>query len=404
MKTQLTLFCLAVTIGTQAQGTLEDYRRAYSLQDKFGANKVMHWARNIQWKDSSAVFTYETETENGRMLTTYNAETKEKTQKAYKQEKPKQDPGSPFRQHERHWMEIDEETEQRVCPSPDGKWEAWIEGYNLILHEKGKPFSQKRQLSQDGTIGEYYSNQIYWSPDCRHLFVCKRKPVEKRYAYYVESSPKDQLQPILHKQEYAKPGDQLPYHTPVMFSIDGSRHEGSTELCKEQYDLNNFEWSEDGKEIFFDFNERGHKHYRVLAMNAENGSVRTVVEEQSSKFVNYSRQYRQFLNHSKQLLWMSERDNWNHLYLYDTEKAKVLRQITRGEWCVRQVLRVDEEKSLIYFTASGVDKDCDPYLIKYYKVGLGRKEYGVPHSRRRQPHGTVRPPIPLPRGYILESG
>jgi hypothetical protein len=42
---------------------------------------------------------------------------------------------------------------------------------------------------------------------------------------------------------------------------------------------------------------------------------------------------------------MSERDNWNHLYLYDVQKSKVIRQITTGDWFVRSIQRVDEEKA-----------------------------------------------------------
>ena len=107
-------------------------------------------------------------------------------------------------------MEVDEEQDPRPVVSPDGRTEAYIEGYNVVLHEVGKPYSEKRVLSQDGTIGCYYSNRIYWSPDSRHIFVCKRRPVAKRYVYYVETSPPDQLQPILHQQEYAKPGEHPP--------------------------------------------------------------------------------------------------------------------------------------------------------------------------------------------------
>ena len=48
---------------------------------------------------------------------------------------------------------------------------------------------------------------------------------------------------------------------------------------------------------------------------------------------------------------MSERDNWNHLYMYvDRTTAQPIRQITKGEWYVRDILRVDETNQLIYFS------------------------------------------------------
>ena len=57
----------------------------------------------------------------------------------------------------------------------------------------------------------------------------------------------------------------------------------------------------------------------MMAMNAETGKLRTVVEERANTFVNYGRLWRRFIKDGKQLLWMSERDNWNHLYLYAEE-------------------------------------------------------------------------------------
>ena len=57
----------------------------------------------------------------------------------------------------------------------------------------------------------------------------------------------------------------------------------------------------------------------MMAMNAETGKLRTVVEERANTFVNYGRLWRLFIKDGKQLLWMSERDNWNHLYLYAEE-------------------------------------------------------------------------------------
>ena len=460
-----------------SQGTLQDYKRAYSLYDKFKADNVYHWAQGIQWHDSTHVFHYSIQTSEGKRFVTFDVDKMEK--KVFQSEKemreslaPKPENGrnqrfdrqrrgdmaqrnSPFRQKQRHWMEVDEENEPRLITSPNGKWDAYIEGYNVVLHQVGKPYSQKRVITQDGTIGNYYSNRIYWSPDSRKIFVCKRRAVEKRFAYYVESSPQDQLQPILHKQEYAKPGDELPQFVPCIFDCIGPDTlmnasirtlVADTALCPNQYSLDWFRWSDDSREVTMEYNQRGHKVYRLLAMSAETGKMRTLIEERSDKFVNYNRLWRQWINldggrrnfegrssaampqvesadvistspslllrnssllprtsplqpsssptgeklrnssillpPSQSLLWISERDNWNHIYLYDmsnqpTSKKKKRNlsadgafQITKGNWCVREVIRVDTDEKRIYFTACGVNPDEDPYLIHYYSIKM----------------------------------
>ena len=244
----------------------------------------------------------------------------------------------------------------------------------MVIHNTDEPYSNTRRLTQDGTIGKYYSNRIQWSPDGKYILVCKRRPVEKRYVYYVESSPSDQLQPKLHKQEYAKPGDELPQHYPVIIEVaTGKAVEADASLIGNQYDLEWLQWSPDSKYVTMEYNQRGHHLYQLLAMDAATGQLRTVVEEKASTFVNYTRLWRQFINEGKQLLWLSERDNWNHLYLYDVKTSKVIRQITKGPWCVRDIQYVDEKEGTIYFSASGRNSGEDPYHVHYYKIGIDGK-------------------------------
>ncbi len=395
----------------RAQGTAADYKRAYGLYDKFQQKNVTHWAHDIGWQDSSNVLHYYIETQDGTRYITYDVTSG--VSKTYNSLKEMRDAlgmrerrnpwgqrrnADPFRHPQRHWMETDDEQDQRVVASPDGKLDAWIESNNIYIHEVGKPYSEKHALTQDGTIGRYYSSNIYWSPDSRKLFVCKRNSVEKRYVYYVESSPADQEQPILHKQEYAKPGDELPQHWPVIISLtlpdsataaanksksllDGmvvKKVEADPHAVENQYSLDWFQWTPDSREVTMEYNRRGHQLYQMLAMSATTGNLRTVVEERSNTFVNYSRLWRQFINDGKQLLWTSERDNWNHIYLYDVQPDKKgrlakPRQVTKGDWFVRRVENVDEQNRVIYFAASGVNKDEDPYLIHYYKIGFDGK-------------------------------
>ena len=369
--------------GASSQDMVARYDKAYSLPRTFARDSVFHWAQNSAWCDSSYVLHYEISTPQGRKYISFDAAkgtshtyaSYQEMEKALKLKKRPEWKPQFGRKKQRHWMEVDEEQDAYPVLSPDGKLEAYIEGYNVVVHEAGKPYTEaKRILTQDGTIGCYYSNRIQWSPDGKRIFVCKRVPVAKRYAYYVESSPADQLQPILHKQEYAKPGDALPQHYPVIIDVNtGKKVEADRHQIENQYDLDWMQWTPDSKEVTMEYNQRGHHLYQMLAMNAETGKLRTVVEESSEKFINYPRLWRQFVKDGKQLLWMSERDNWNHLYLYDVQKAKVIRQITKGDWFVRGIQRVDEEKGEIYFSASGMNKNEDPYLVHYYKIGMDGK-------------------------------
>ena len=362
-----------------AQGSLDDYNRAYALRKSFSADSVVNWARRVEWKDSTHTLTFEIMTTQGRRFASLDAESlsdalyesREARDKALGVTPPPA-PKPQFGRHkERHWMEVDEEQELTPVYSPDGSLVAYIEGYNVVVRPVAQPDAPKRVLTQDGTIALYYSNRLQWSPDGSKLFAYRRRPVEKRYVYYVESSPSDQLQPILHKQEYAKPGDELPQKYPTIIDVkSGNQVVADAHLIENQYELEWMQWTEDGSAVTMEYNQRSHHLYQLLSMDANSGTLRTIVEERSDKFVNYPRIWRQFIKGGKQLLWTSERDNWNHIYLYDVAKAQPVKQITKGSWCVREVLNVDEKNGVILFSASGVNPSEDPYNIHYYKIGL----------------------------------
>lgn len=418
-KSGVLLFALGSMscISLWAQGTVEDYNRAYTLREKYNAKHVLYAGVVPHWVDQTSAFWYVRQTEKGKEYVKVDAASKKRTA-LFDQQKmaaaltekagreinaynlPLQncrlnisldtlrfqldgkfwaysiknnrllDEGAiPSRGKERHWMEVDDEKDGRPVTSPDGKWTAFIKNDNVYVREVAT--GKEKQLSQDGTLSNYYSSYIQWSPDSKSVVSCRIRPVEKRYVYYVESSPADQAQPKLHKQEYAKPGDELRFKVPCIFEIEsGRRLIPSTELFSHQYELSGPMWNADSKAITFEYNERGHKVYRVLEMSAVDGSVRTLIEEKEEKYVNYPRIYRNYLSDGKRIIWSSERDNYNHLYLYDRATGKPLNQITKGEWYVRGVQHVDEANEVIYFSANGMKKGEDPYLIHYYKINF----------------------------------
>jgi dipeptidyl aminopeptidase/acylaminoacyl peptidase len=271
-----------------------------------------------------------------------------------------------------YWGIGDNETNAYDIASPNGEYTAFIRNYNLYI--RNNKTHEEKPLSYDGTDSNYYSSYIYWSPDSKKIFCARYRPAMKRYIYFVESSPNDQLQPRLHQREYAKPGDEMPFHSPVIFDVStGKSFVGAIDLCPQQFSLGSFQWNKDSSGVTMEYNQRGHKVYRVLEMNATTGNIRPLIEESSKTFVNYNRHFRYDTSDGTSIIWMSERDNYNHLYLYDRATAKVKRQITKGAWYVREVQRVDEKNHRIYFSASGMNKGEDPYLVHYYSIQLDGK-------------------------------
>ncbi len=403
-----------------AQGTVEDYNRAYELREKYNSKHVFYSNVNPQWIDGTNLFWYVRNTPEGNEYVKVDAG-KQKRTALFDQQKlsaalesstgkdidPMQlpiqrchvTPGAdtlrfvyegkrwcfdirrnrltdegqlPAPGRQRHWMEVDDEKGGAPVTSPDGKYVAFIKNDNIYVREVAT--GKETQLSQDGTPGNYYSSYIQWSPDSKLVAAFRIRPAQKRYVYYVESSPADQLQPKLHKQEYAKPGDELAFKVPCIYGVkNGKRLIPSTDLFSHQYEIYALQWNSDSKGITFEYNERGHKVYRVLEVSAEDGSVRPLIEEKEDKYVNYPRIFRHFLADGKRIIWSSERDNYNHLYMYDRATARPTHQITKGEWYVREVQYVDEENQQIYFSANGMNKDEDPYLIHYYRIGFDGK-------------------------------
>ncbi len=269
-----------------------------------------------------------------------------------------------------YWNEGFDELGNKPVTSPDSNWVAFVKNYNVFV--RNVKTKNETQLSFDGSAGDLYSSYFEWSPDSKKLAVNKVRKVEDQFIYFVESSPKTQLQPILQKRYYPKPGDALPIRKPSLFNIETLKQIlVDTKDFENQYDLSNLKWNQKSSAFTFDFNQRGHQVLQVAEVDGTTGAVRVIIDERSNTFIDYSGKYFRYdLEKSGEIIWASERDGWNHLYLYDAKTGKVKNQITTGNWVVRGVEKVDEKSSTIIFRASGRNADEDPYFIHYYKINF----------------------------------
>lgn len=271
---------------------------------------------------------------------------------------------------ERYWAASEDINASRKTHSPDGKWEAQIREHNVFIRDIEADVLF--QLSFDGSPGDYYASRLSWSPDSKKLVANKIRKHEKRYMYFVDSSPENQLQPVLEKREYLKPGDALPIKRPCLFDVDSKKQiHLETGQFENQYQLGSANWRPDSRAFTFEFNQRGHQLYQVVEVDAGSGDLKVLIEEKSETFIDYSgKHFRHDLSGSDEIIWASERSGWNHLYLIDASTGEVKNQITTGDWPVRGVEHVNEKERSIIFRASGRNEKEDPYFIHYYKINL----------------------------------
>lgn len=212
-----------------------------------------------------------------------------------------------------------------------------------------------------------------WAPGGGHVVVWEVEPAQEHPVHAVESTPSDRLEPRLRTWQYLKPGDRIERRWPRLFASDGREIVLDRTLFANPWSISEPRWSADGRTFFFLFNQRGHQVVRMLAVDVGSGQVRTVAEDTSLTFVDYAHKTWCHWLSDAELLWTSERDGWNHLYLVDVASGTA-RQVTKGSWMVRAVESVDADSRSAVLRVMGIDSAQDPYHEHMLRVSLDGDE------------------------------
>ena len=264
--------------------------------------------------------------------------------------------------------------QRRAPASADGAFTVFAREGDLYLRAGSENGEVRLTTDGGGTVA--YDPRVTWSPDGKRFVTLRTDTPPERRVHLIESSPKDQLQPKLQDHSYAKPGDPLPSRKPCLFEADGGKEVPIDDaLFATPWSIGDLRWAADGKSFTFLYNQRGHQVLRIVAVDAATGAARALVEEAPKTFVDYAHKtFSWWLDATGELIWMSERDGWNHLYLMDAATGAVKRQLTRGRWVVRGVDHVDETAREVWFRAMGVHRGQDPYHVHFARVALDTGE------------------------------
>ena len=256
--------------------------------------------------------------------------------------------------------------------SPDGQWFAFTRDFNVRLRsvKTGEEF----ELTRDGSEAHYYGPAVVWSPDSQRLATYFIDRGRETTVYLIESAPQDQFRPIMTSRPYTLPGDVLSRRRACVLSIKNQPAIKVKEDVAENgfvdmnYPRTDIEWSGDSRFIFFPFQGRGEQLARIYRVNADTGAAGIVLEETAGTFIDRYNLFVRQINDGREIIWSSERDGWRHLYRYDTDKASLVNQVTKGSWVVRGIDYADDKNQQLFFTGSGREDGEDPYFIHYYRI------------------------------------
>ena len=223
---------------------------------------------------------------------------------------------------------------------------AYTIGNDLYVLRNG---SQPQRITSDGTDGivngqsvhrqEYgITKGTFWAPNGERL-AFYRMDERMVTTYHLEdiSTKPSTFNPI----RYPMAGQTSHQVTVGVVDLrDGSMRFLRTEGAADDY-LTNIAWSPDGRFVHVVHLDRRTENLRLVRYDASTGEpVATLLTEQDPKYLEPEHPPLFLASSPEQFLWRSERDGWEHLYLYDGRMGLV-RQLTKGPWNVKEVLGVD---------------------------------------------------------------
>ena len=288
------------------------------------------------------------------------------------------------------------QTDRNAITSPDGRMAAFIRDHNLWVRDLET--GAESPLTTDGIEDYGYATNnagwvrrdspvLLWSPGSDMIATFQH---DARGVGMMHMTTTRVGRPELASWRYPLPGDSLIFrisrvvihvsdpaggrpHRVVRLRMPPDPHRSSItdHVAGPGGVFLDVEWSADGSQLAFLSNSRDHRRARLRVADPETGVVRDVLEETEETFfesgsgtVNW-----RVLKDSDEVVWFSKRHNWGHLYMYDLGSGQLRSRITTGDWNVRQLLRVDEEARMLYFTGTGRESG-DPYFQYLYRIGM----------------------------------
>ncbi len=259
--------------------------------------------------------------------------------------------------------------------SPGGKFIAFVRDNDLVLMnlETGaeKPLTHDGQPHVlNGHFDWVYEEEFsiiegwQWSPDGRHIAywqIDERRVPEFDIALY------DSLHLNWNRMRYPKAGDPNSMVKIGVVNVQTGQTIWMDIGTDDDIYVPRIIWLPGSDKLSIQRLNRLQNQLELLIGDVATGKTEVVFTDTDEKYLEVHDNLI-FLKTTPQFLWTSERDGFNHIYLY-TLDGQLVKQLTKGEWDVSEILGVDEKNKLVYFMASEVS----PLENHLYAIDLNGK-------------------------------
>ncbi len=241
--------------------------------------------------------------------------------------------------------------------SPDGTLLGFVRGNNIFV--RNLETGTEIQCTMDGAEhiinGKFdwvyeeefgISDGWVWSPDGKYIAFWhldeNRVPEFKMLNFM---TPECEVIPM----KYPTPGDSNSLVKIGVVSMDTKEVTWMDLGQEDDIYIPRIQWMPDGNNLLIQRLNRSQKKLEFLSSHIKTGKTRTILVEEEKTWIEETFDVL-VLAKSRQFLRISEQDGNAHIYRYNLT-GRLVNQVTRGKWDVSNIVAVDEDMGLLYFTA-----------------------------------------------------
>jgi dipeptidyl-peptidase 4 len=270
------------------------------------------------------------------------------------------------------------ENQRLATFSPDNNSLAFVCENNIFI--KTLDIGTEQQITNDGKKGSILNGATDWVYE-EELDLVKAfewSPDGKKLAYYRfdESNVKEysfpvygDLYPAEYKYKYPKAGENNSIVNIYIYDLASKTAKKIDTGTDTDIYLPRIKWTQDANILSVQRLNRHQNKLEILLADASSGKFKVIYKEENKYYISITDNLT-FLKNNRQFLITSERDGYNHIYIYDIPVETLhatsphFTQVTKGKWDA-DYKGIDEKNNIIYYTASeSAPVERDIYSVK----------------------------------------